>query len=522
MWPVKLESAMVDGGLTAEVLFAPCQSAAQREMQMNLEQLDEREHGKYKSSDSETPVRRGRGDGDSWRSIKMAGLLVFLALAGRAEDIKLITLDPGHFHAALFQREMLPGVAPTAYVYAPLGPDLTAHLNRVAQFNLRRDDPTHWQLEIHTCPDPLQRMLAERRGNVVVLSGNNREKIDRIEASVRAGLNVLADKPWIIEPEAFPKLQAALDTADRRRVIAYDAMTERFEVSCQLQRELVNDQEVFGEPLKGTPDDPGVRVESMHYVMKEVAGVPISRPVWFFDIRQQGEGLTDVGTHLIERAQWTLFPDSAIDHQRDIVVLSGTRWPTVLTRAQFQRVTGAAEFPDFLHDAVKGDQLDYFCNNSVTYTLRGIHVKAGVSWEFEATGGGKDSVLAVFRGSKSRIEARSGKAEQYRPELFVIPASANDRPAVRDALQRRIESLQKTYPGVALEEQAGNLHLLIPDALRVGHEIHFALVCRRFLDYVRDPKLLPSWEKPNMLAKYYVTTKGIELARKSNLKTSNQ
>ena len=58
------------------------------------------------------------------------------------------------------------------------------------------------------------RLLAERRGNVVVLSGNNRGKMDRIEAIVRARLNVLADKPWVIEPDALPKLQLALDTAD--------------------------------------------------------------------------------------------------------------------------------------------------------------------------------------------------------------------------------------------------------------------------------------------------------------------
>jgi hypothetical protein len=31
---------------------------------------------------------------------------------------------------------------------------------------------------------------------------------------------------------------------------------------------------------------------------------------------------------------------------------------------------------------------------------------------------------------------------------------------------------------------------------------------------VHDPKALPAWEKPNMLAKYYVTTKGVELAQK--------
>ena len=35
-----------------------------------------------------------------------------------------MTLDPGHFHAALIQKEMYPGVAPRVDVYAPLGWDL--------------------------------------------------------------------------------------------------------------------------------------------------------------------------------------------------------------------------------------------------------------------------------------------------------------------------------------------------------------------------------------------------------------
>ena len=55
--------------------------------------------------------------------------------------------------------------------------------------------------------------------------------------------------------------------------------------------------------------------------------------------------------------------------------------------------------------------------------------------------------------------------------------------------------------------------LAIPDALRVGHEAHFAQVTASYLRYVRDPRTLPAWERPNMLAKYYVTTKGTELSR---------
>jgi hypothetical protein len=66
------------------------------------------------------------------------------------QQVRLITLDPGHFHAALIQKRMYPDVANKVDVYAPLGPDLTEHLNRVARFNTRSDDPTSWQIEVHT------------------------------------------------------------------------------------------------------------------------------------------------------------------------------------------------------------------------------------------------------------------------------------------------------------------------------------------------------------------------------------
>src|SRR5881396_19397 len=106
-------------------------------------------------------------------------------------EVQLLTLDPGHFHAALVQKEMYPGVAPTVHVYAPLGPDLLAHLGRIAGFNTGGEKPTSWQLEVHTGADPLGRIVAEKPGNVVVLSGRNRGKIDRIVAAIEAGFHVL-------------------------------------------------------------------------------------------------------------------------------------------------------------------------------------------------------------------------------------------------------------------------------------------------------------------------------------------
>ena len=156
-------------------------------------------------------------------------------------DVRFMTLDPGHFHAALVQKEMYPGVSPQVDVYAPLGPDLLGHLARVSAYNLRPASPTAWRLDVHTGPDYLARMLREKPGNVVVLSGRNAGKIERVGASVEAGLNVLVDKPWILGSADLPKLTHALEEADRRKLVAYDIMTERFEASNALQRALVMD-----------------------------------------------------------------------------------------------------------------------------------------------------------------------------------------------------------------------------------------------------------------------------------------
>ena len=169
------------------------------------------------------------------------------------DEFRLITLYPGHFHAALIQKEMYSGVAKRVAVYAPLTPDLTEHLNRIARFNLRQEKPTAWELDIHARPDFLERMLEERPGNIVVLSGRNRAKIQYIARALGAGLHVLADKPWIIEAADLPLLEQVLAAARRQGLIAYDIMTERFEITSILQRELVNDAEVFASRSRRKP-----------------------------------------------------------------------------------------------------------------------------------------------------------------------------------------------------------------------------------------------------------------------------
>ena len=90
------------------------------------------------------------------------------------------------------------------------------------------------------------------------------------------------------------------------------------------------------------------------------------------------------------------------------------------------------------------------------------------------------------------------------------------------AVQAKIKSVSATYPGVAVEDRGTEIKVTVPDALRVGHEAHFAQVASSFLKYIRDRSALPAWERPNMLAKYYTTTAGAELSRQSPPKPADR
>src|SRR5438105_12072584 len=108
-------------------------------------------------------------------------------------DTRLIVVDPGHFHAALVQKEMYPSLSAEAHVYAPLGPDLIDYLGRIARFNTRPDQPTRWGLAVHAAADFQARLAQEPPGGVAVIAGRNRPKMERIAAAVEAGPHDRAD-----------------------------------------------------------------------------------------------------------------------------------------------------------------------------------------------------------------------------------------------------------------------------------------------------------------------------------------
>jgi hypothetical protein len=140
---------------------------------------------------------------------------------------KFITLDPGHFHAALVQKSMYPEVDYNVHVYAPKGNDVKLHLSRIGTYNSRATSPTSWKEIVYEGDDFFSRMLAEKKGNIVMLAGNNKKKTEYILSSIKAGFNVYADKPMVITANAFPMLEEAFTLAGKKKLLIYDHDPER-------------------------------------------------------------------------------------------------------------------------------------------------------------------------------------------------------------------------------------------------------------------------------------------------------
>ena len=426
------------------------------------------------------------------------------------QGIRIMTLDPGHFHAALVQKKMYGQVSPEVYVFAPEGDDVNLHLKRIEGFNNRAEDPTSWKEKVYTGEDFFQKMIQEKPGNVVMISGNNQKKTEYILASVQNSLHVLADKPMVITPDEFPMLVESFQEAEQNGVLLYDVMTERYEITTLLQKELSLIPEVFGSLEKGSPDNPAITKESVHHFFKYVSGNPLIRPPWFFDTEQQGEGIVDVSTHLVDLVQWECFPGEIIDYENEVEILEASRWPTIFEAEMFASVTGLDAFPEYLEKDIRDGQLHVYCNGAFTYSIRGVHAKVSVIWNYQAPEGTGDTHYSIMRGSMANLVIRQGKEENYIPTLYIESVSGAE---ISDAAASAVnQNLQAKYAGISLVPVAdGKWKVDIPDKYRIGHEAHFGQVTEKFLEYLDEGKL-PDWEVPNMIAKYYTTTAALTKA----------
>ena len=425
--------------------------------------------------------------------------------------VRIITLAPGHFHAGLLQKSMYDGVDSTVHVFAPEGQEVKSYLALVQEYNNRKENPTSWKENVYTGPDFLEKMLLTKPGNVVVISGNNKNKTDYIKSCVNAGLNVLSDKPMAITKAGFDELKEVFASAKTHNVLLYDIMTSRYEITNILQRAFSQIPGIFGELQKGTLENPAVSSQSVHYYFKEVSGMPLIRPAWYFDVEQEGEGIVDVTTHLVDLVQWECFPEQSLDYEKDIQMLTAKHWATVLTPAQFRKVTKLDAYPDFLKKDVKDSLLNVFANGEMNYTIKNTHARVSVAWKFEAPPGTGDTYYSKLRGTKADLIIMQGKEQQYKPVLYIRPAGNGNEVDWQHALQAGLDSIHKDYPGVGLKRTNEGWEVTIPPEFNIDPEEQFSLVVKKYLKYLKEGNM-PDWEISGMLAKYYTTTQALEKA----------
>ena len=263
------------------------------------------------------------------------------------------------------------------------------------------------------------------------MAGNNSRKTEYILKSVQAGYNVLSDKPMAITPKDYELLKQAFDVAKQKGVLLYDIMTERYEITTQLQRELSQFPKVYGTQEKGTPDDPAVTKESVHHFCKLVAGKPLQRPAWYYDTRQQGEAIVDVTTHLTDLVQWEVFPGVTLS-PADIAMLKARVWTTPITLEQYKTSTSTDQWPAYLKpDLDKNGVLQCRANGEFTYSIKGVCAKISVLWNFQPPAGGGDTHYSLMRGTR----ARRSSSSRARPRA--ISRCCTSSPAAARASRRR-------------------------------------------------------------------------------------
>ena len=426
-------------------------------------------------------------------------------------NLGLVILAPGHFHAGLLQKSALYGVNDTVRVYAPAGSEVEQYLGTIDSYNHREEQPTSWNEQVYTGNDYLEKMVAEKKGNIVMLAGNNQKKTSYIYQAVKAGYHVLSDKPLAINRQDFKLLTEAYKQAEQNEVILYDLMTERYDILNIIEKELLNTPDIFGQLQPGTPDSPSVYMESVHHFYKEVSGKPLVRPAWYYDVEQQGEGIADVTTHLIDLVAWQCFPDTAINYSTDVKVNRASHWPTRISLQEYAQSTQVDSFPDYLKKYVKGGTLEVMANGTLNFTLFRTNIGMKVVWNYVAPPQGGDTFTSVKKGSKATLRIIQDKKNGFVKQLYIQP---DPQPDITQWEHKLAQLLQAKFPFASIVKEKGKGYLInVPQENRLGHEDHFGKVANTFLHYVRHGDM-PQWETANTIAKYYITTTAVEMANK--------
>ena len=431
------------------------------------------------------------------KTILMTLSAIAAVSCAKPQELEMIVVAPGHFHASLLQKNSLEGVSNTVKVYAQAGSELEAYKSTIESFNTREDNPTNWVLDVYEGEDFLEHIPASDGNDFAVFAGNNKLKSDYILHCISKGYHVISDKPMAINADGNAKLQQAYQIAETDNLVIYDLMTERYDVQNEITRALMSDKEIFGE-VSGK-----IEIEDIHHFFKQVAGKPLTRPMWYFDVRQQGEGIADVTTHFIDLIFWECFPGQSISAQ-DVSVTSASRFPTLITLDEYKAVTGAEAFPDYLAEDVKDGVLNVYSNGQIDFTVKDIPVSIYMRWDYAPQPGSGDRFHEIIPGSISSLEIVQDESTGFARRLFLNTTAE---------LAAKAEVLLKaTWPDVAVQPASDGRYVVeIPAEYKHPHEEHFNMVGRTFIDCIRSGEV-PEWEIQNTLTKYYITTEAVKVA----------
>jgi hypothetical protein len=161
---------------------------------------------------------------------------------------------------------------------------------------------------------------------------------------------------------------------------------------------------------------------------------------------------------------------------------------------------------------VEDGTLKVFSNGEFNYTLKDVHAKVSVIWNFQAPEGAGDTHYSIMRGTQCDLIIRQEEEEGYKPQLYIEANPEADLKAFAGSLYNGVQGLTSKYPGLELEKLNDTTWKLnIPEKYKVGHEAHFGQVTEKYLNYLVQGHL-PEWEVPNMITKYYTTTQALKVA----------
>ncbi|HSB62061.1 MAG TPA: putative oxidoreductase C-terminal domain-containing protein, partial [Vicinamibacteria bacterium] len=286
--------------------------------------------------------------------------------------------------------------------------------------------------------------------------------------------------------------------------VTMDIMTGRHEITGLLQERLVAEPEVFGGFRTGE-GGPALRVATLHHLAKVVNGALLRRPPWYFDVAVQGTGVVDVTSHMVDHAQRLLAAGGA---PAALELTAARDWATPVPLDLFRRVTGAEAFPAGVAGEVAGGVLGLRCNGELSLRAGAVEVELSARWEAEEPPGGGDAHRVLLRGARADVRVDHGPATGWVRRLRVEPRPGET--GVGAALAGAVERWARDLPGLALAPDG--VELVIPPALRLGHEAQFARVLAEFLDAVEGGGLPPA-RRAGLEARYTLLARAAGLAR---------